>query len=95
MTDKLNTKPIVWIDCEMTGLDLKKDRLMEIACLVTDAQLNVIAEGPNLVIHQPDPLLESMNSWCTKTHTQVNKITNKISKIIASLILDRPASSLP
>lgn len=66
----LNIKPIVWIDCEMTGLDLQKDRLMEIACLVTDSNLKVIAEGPNIIIHQPDALLETMDSWCTKTHTE-------------------------
>lgn len=67
---KLCTKPIVWIDCEMTGLDLHKDRLMEIACVVTDHNLNVIAEGPNIVINQPDSLLTTMDSWCTNTHTK-------------------------
>lgn len=67
-------KPIVWIDCEMTGLNLHKDRLMEIACLITDSDLNITAEGPNLVIHQPDSLLQTMNSWCTRTHTDVSII---------------------
>uniref|UniRef100_A0A336M2I7 Probable oligoribonuclease n=1 Tax=Culicoides sonorensis TaxID=179676 RepID=A0A336M2I7_CULSO len=65
-----NTKPIVWIDMEMTGLDVKKDRIIEIACLVTDHELNVIAEGPNVIINQPDSLLLHMNSWCMKTHTE-------------------------
>lgn len=64
-----NTKPIVWIDCEMTGLDLKKDRIIEIACLITDCQLNLIAEGPTIIINQPDSLLGNMDAWCTKTHT--------------------------
>lgn len=64
-----NTKPIVWIDMEMTGLNVEKDRIIEIACLITDHQLNTIAEGPNVVIHQPDTLLLSMDDWCTKTHT--------------------------
>lgn len=72
-TSKLCTKPIVWIDCEMTGLDLKKDRLMEIACLVTDHYLNVTAKGPNIIINQPDTLLNSMDKWCTKTHAEVRK----------------------
>lgn len=64
-----NTKPIVWIDMEMSGLEVKKDRILEIACLITDHQLNIIAEGPNVIIHQPDSLLLHMNEWCTKTHT--------------------------
>ena len=45
---------IVWIDCEMTGPDPKVDTLLEIAVIVTDKNLNILAEGPNLVIHQPD-----------------------------------------
>ena len=45
---------MVWVDCEMSGLDLSKDHLLEIAVIVTDKDLNVLAEGPNLVIHQSD-----------------------------------------
>lgn len=70
MNEMTNKKPIVWVDMEMTGLDLKKDRIMEIACIITDSQLNVIAEGPNVIVHQPDSLLLNMDSWCTKTHTK-------------------------
>lgn len=62
---------IVWIDMEMTGLDLQKDRIMEIACLITDNNLNVTAEHPSIVIHQPDSLLDSMNQWCKTTHGKV------------------------
>lgn len=54
---------------EMTGLDIKKDKIIEIACLITDYQLNLIAEGPNLIINQPDSLLMAMDKWCTNTHT--------------------------
>ncbi|CAG9134548.1 unnamed protein product [Plutella xylostella] len=61
-------KRIVWVDLEMTGLDIDKDHILEIACLVTDAQLNVIATGPNLIIHQPDEVLDSMNQWCITQH---------------------------
>ncbi|XP_021923946.1 oligoribonuclease, mitochondrial, partial [Zootermopsis nevadensis] len=43
-------------------------RLLEVACLVTDSNLNIIAEGPDLVIHQPDNILQSMNEWCMKHH---------------------------
>lgn len=64
---------IVWIDMEMTGLNLRNDRIMEIACLITDNSLNVVAEHPTIVINQPDSLLDSMNEWCTTTHTKVNR----------------------
>tara|TARA_R110002167_G_scaffold6671_9_gene31394 strand:- start:2593 stop:3153 length:561 start_codon:yes stop_codon:yes gene_type:complete len=61
---------LIWIDLEMTGLDPEHERIIEIATLVTDSQLNVIAEGPNLVIHQPDSLLDTMDEWCTRQHGQ-------------------------
>lgn len=63
--------PIVWIDMEMTGLDVEKDRIMEVACLITDNSLNITAEGPHLIINQPTSLLDTMDEWCTKTHTKV------------------------
>ena len=56
---------------EMTGLDVKRDKIMEIICVITDNSLNIIAEGPNLVIHQPDDILNNMNDWCTTTHTKI------------------------
>jgi len=52
--------PLVWIDCEMTGLDLGKDKLIEVAALVTDADLNVLGEGIDLVIHADDAALDAM-----------------------------------
>jgi len=48
----LSDENIIWVDCEMTGLDIEKDHLLEIAVLLTDAQLNILEEGPTLVIHQ-------------------------------------------
>lgn len=62
---------IVWIDMEMTGLSVENDRIMEIACVVTDKNLNIRAEHPSIVIKQPDSLLDTMTEWCIKTHTQV------------------------
>lgn len=59
---------LVWIDLEMTGLDPEKERIIEVATLVTDAELNVVAEGPVIAVRQPDALLEAMDEWCTKTH---------------------------
>uniref|UniRef100_H9GHW0 RRM domain-containing protein n=1 Tax=Anolis carolinensis TaxID=28377 RepID=H9GHW0_ANOCA len=52
----------------MTGLDIERDHILEMACLVTDADLNLVAEGPNLIIHQPDEVLEGMSEWCKEHH---------------------------
>lgn len=62
---------IVWIDMEMSGLDVRKDKIMEIACLITDNNLNLVAEHETIVIHQPNSLLDSMNDWCKTTHAKV------------------------
>ncbi|XP_016853624.2 oligoribonuclease, mitochondrial isoform X1 [Anolis carolinensis] len=59
---------MVWVDLEMTGLDIERDHILEMACLVTDADLNLVAEGPNLIIHQPDEVLEGMSEWCKEHH---------------------------
>src|SRR5574341_941638 len=61
---------LVWIDMEMTGLVPDSDRVIEIAMLVTDPQLNVVATGPVLVVHQPDEVLEAMDSWNRSTHAK-------------------------
>ncbi|WP_299205251.1 oligoribonuclease [uncultured Amphritea sp.] len=68
---------LIWIDLEMTGLDPEHDRIIEIATIVTDSQLNILAEGPNLVVHQSDALLASMDEWCTKQHGQ-SGLTQKV-----------------
>lgn len=59
---------LVWIDLEMTGLDPASDRVIEIATVVTDKQLNVLAEGPVIAIHQDDATLEAMDEWNTRQH---------------------------
>ncbi len=59
---------LVWIDLEMTGLDVNKERIIEIATLVTDGDLNIVAEGPELVIHQSEELLAAMDEWNTSHH---------------------------
>jgi oligoribonuclease len=59
---------LVWVDCEMTGLDTKVDTLLEVAVLVTDGDLNIVADGPNIVIHHPEQVLTSMNEWCIQHH---------------------------
>lgn len=60
---------LIWMDLEMTGLDPETHKIIEIATIVTDAQLNILAEGPVLAIHQPDAELDKMDEWCTTTHT--------------------------
>jgi len=55
----------------MTGLDTAKDHILEAAVLITDADLEIVAEGPNLIIHQPDSILDAMGEWCKKTHGEV------------------------
>ncbi len=60
---------LIWVDMEMTGLDPDQDRVLEIALLVTDKELNLLAEGPVLAVHQPESALAGMDEWCTRTHT--------------------------
>ena len=59
---------LIWIDLEMTGLDTANDHIIEIATIVTDSQLNEIAEGPVLVIHQPAEIMDAMDEWNTRQH---------------------------
>ncbi|MAT65061.1 MAG: oligoribonuclease [Gammaproteobacteria bacterium] len=59
---------LIWIDLEMTGLDTQNDRIIEIATIVTDANLNLVAEGPVLAVHQDEALMKAMDDWNRKTH---------------------------
>ncbi|GKW16922.1 MULTISPECIES: oligoribonuclease [Pectobacterium] len=65
MVDENN---LIWIDLEMTGLNPEHDRIIEIATLVTDANLNVLAEGPVMAVHQSDSQLALMDDWNVRTH---------------------------
>lgn len=60
---------LIWIDLEMTGLNPEVDRIIEIATLVTDANLNILAEGPVIAVHQSDEQLALMDEWNVRTHT--------------------------
>lgn len=64
---KIDSNNLVWIDLEMTGLDASCNQILEIASIVTDSNLNIIAEGPELVIHCPESKLEKMDDW-NQTH---------------------------
>jgi oligoribonuclease len=78
---------LIWIDMEMTGLQPDADRIIEIAVLVTDPQLEVLAEGPVLVVHQPDEVLEAMDTWNKSTH----KKTGLIERVRASTMSEAEA----
>ncbi|XP_006647308.1 oligoribonuclease-like isoform X2 [Oryza brachyantha] len=69
--------PLVWIDLEMTGLDASKDRILEIACIITDGKLTKQIEGPDLVINQQKNLLDNMDEWC-RTHHSASGLTERV-----------------
>lgn len=81
MADKSN---LVWIDMEMTGLDPDTDHILEIATIVTDSDLNVIAEGPVIAVHQSDEILDAMDEWCTRTHGE-SGLTDRVKKSSVSV----------
>jgi len=64
------TADLVWMDLEMTGLDPERERIIEMATLVTDAALEIVAEGPVIAIHQPESLLAAMDDWNQRHHSQ-------------------------
>jgi len=78
---------LVWIDMEMTGLQPDADRIIEIALLVTDSELRLVGEGPVLAIHQPDSVLEAMDSWNKSVHGK----TGLIERVRASRLVEAEA----
>ncbi|XP_065635473.1 oligoribonuclease isoform X2 [Quercus suber] len=69
--------PLVWIDLEMTGLNVEVDRILEIACIITDGHLTKTLEGPDLVIHQKKECLDKMGEWC-QSHHAASGLTKKV-----------------
>jgi oligoribonuclease len=80
---------LAWIDMEMTGLQPDSDRVIEIAMLVTDPQLNVVATGPVLVVYQPQEVLDAMDSWNRSTHAK----TGLIERVRASSLTEAQAEA--
>ncbi len=85
----MGTAKLVWMDLEMTGLDPERERIIEIATVVTDGELNVLAEGPELVLHQPEEILEAMDEWNRKHHGE-SGLTDRVR---ASTISDAEAEA--
>ena len=81
---------LIWIDMEMTGLSPDSDRIIEVAIVVTDGNLNTIAESPVLVLHQPDAVLDAMDAWNKSTH----KKSGLIDKVKASTLTDTAAENM-
>lgn len=85
-----NDNHLVWLDMEMSGLNPESDRILEIALVVTDAQLNTVAEAPVLVVHQPDAVLNGMDNWNKGAHGK----SGLIDKVKASKLGDAEVEAL-
>ena len=101
----LNETHLVWLDMEMSGLDPEKERILEVAVVVTTAQLELVAEGPVLVVHQPDSVLDCMDAWNKGTHGRsglIDKVKQSTlteaqaeEQLIAFLSQHVPAGKIP
>lgn len=82
-----NAKNLAWLDMEMTGLNPDTDRIIEVAMIITDSDLNILAQSEVLVIHQPDSIIDHMDKWNTTTHTR----TGLVDKVKASTLTEAEA----
>ncbi|WJM47372.1 oligoribonuclease [Pseudomonas aeruginosa] len=79
-----NPQNLIWIDLEMTGLDPDRDVIIEMATIVTDSDLNTLAEGPVIAIHQPEEILAGMDEWNTRQHGQ-SGLTRRVRESTVSM----------
>lgn len=79
-----NPQNLIWIDLEMTGLDPDRDVIIEMATIVTDSDLNTLAEGPVIAIHQPEEILAGMDEWNTRQHGQ-SGLTQRVRESTVSM----------
>ncbi|MBM4208428.1 MAG: oligoribonuclease [Gammaproteobacteria bacterium] len=85
-----DTQHLIWLDLEMTGLNPDTDRIIEIATIVTDKNLNILAEGPVLAVHQPDSVIAAMDDWNQHHHGQ----SGLINRVRASEISEQNAEMM-
>lgn len=81
---------IVWMDLEMTGLDVINDKILELSCLITDKDLNILVEGPSFAINYPANVFENMNDWCKKHHIE----SGLVEKCLKSQITQKQAEDI-
>lgn len=86
----VNDQRLIWVDMEMTGLDPEKERIIEIAIVVTEPDLTPVAQGPVLAIHQDDSLLEAMDKWNQSTHGK----SGLVDRVRASTITEAQAEDI-
>ena len=79
-----STDNLIWLDLEMTGLDVEECRIIEIAAIITDKNLNIIAEAEPIAIYQSDEIMANMNEWCIKTHAETG-LTKRVKESKISL----------
>lgn len=89
MTQQIVKQALIWIDLETTGLDRFRDVILEIACIITDKALNVVAEMPTLVVHRSQEVLDNMDEWCRKTHGETGLIKESLKSKLTIQDADR------
>jgi oligoribonuclease len=90
LNTELKKDRLIWLDMEMSGLDPEKERILELAMVITDGELDIIAESPVLVIRQDKSLLDAMDSWNQGTHGK----SGLIEKVLASTISEEQAQTI-
>lgn len=81
---------LIWLDMEMTGLNPDGDRIIEVAMIITDSQLNVVAESPVIAVHQPDSVLDAMDDWNKNTHGK----SGLVARVKASTVSEAQAEQV-
>ena len=84
-----NNQNLIWIDLEMTGLLPERDYIIEIATVVTDAHLNILAEGPVFAIHQDDSLIAGMDAWNTRQHNQSGLVKRVQESVVTEALAEQ------
>ncbi|EDV94988.1 GH11306 [Drosophila grimshawi] len=95
-----NKLDIVWMDLEMTGLDINTDQILELSCIITDKHLNIKSEGPSFAIRHPQHVYDNMNEWCMKHHYESGlvdrcKESNVTPELVENIVLSYLKENIP